>query len=110
MYYESHVFFCCNQRENGRRCCQDANATELRDYAKAKLKTLAPLDKGRVRVNIAGCMGRCNEGPVLVIYPEGTWYTYQTQADIDEIIEQHVIQGKPVARLMLQDDVVNDIE
>jgi len=54
-----------------------------------------------LRVNIAGCMDRCSEGPVLVIYPEGVWYTYTDQGDIDEIIDQHLVHGQPVARLRL---------
>ena len=47
-------------------------------------------------------MNRCAEGPVLVIYPEGTWYTFIDEADIDEIIQSHIISGIKVERLELK--------
>jgi (2Fe-2S) ferredoxin len=68
----------------------------MRDYAKQRVKDLK---LKKVRVNNAGCLNRCNLGPMLVIYPEGTWYRYESTQDIDEIIESHLIQGKVVERL-----------
>jgi len=65
-HYSHHVFFCCNQRTNGERCCNDHAATEVRDYAKAKIKELNLNGPGKVRVNMAGCMDRCDDGPVMV--------------------------------------------
>lgn len=100
-YYEKHVFICTNQRDNGRQCCADGNAHELLQYAKARIKTLQKNGKGQVRINNAGCMDRCSEGPVLVIYPDAVWYHYETQQDIDEIIDKHVIQGQLVERLLI---------
>jgi (2Fe-2S) ferredoxin len=94
--YDYHLFFCINERTDGRDFCQQHGAKSLRDYAKQRVKTLK-LDK--VRVNTAGCLNRCALGPILVIYPEGVWYQYQTQEDIDEIIDTHLIQGKVVTRL-----------
>jgi (2Fe-2S) ferredoxin len=60
---------------------------------------------GGVRVNKAGCLDRCAGGPVAVVYPEETWYTFVDNADIDEIVESHLKQGKPVERLRLAPDV-----
>lgn len=57
--------------------------------------------EGGVRVNTAGCLDRCALGPVLVIYPEAIWYSYVDREDIDEVIEQHLIQGKVVDRLLI---------
>ena len=54
-----------------------------------------------MRVNSAGCLDRCEAGPVCVIYPEGIWYTYVDESDVDEIIESHLLGGKPVARLKI---------
>jgi (2Fe-2S) ferredoxin len=68
----------------------------MRDYAKQRVKDLK---LKKVRVNNAGCLNRCNLGPMLVIYPEGIWYRYDSTQDIDEIIESHLIQGKVVERL-----------
>lgn len=100
-YYEKHLFFCTNQRSGGRQCCQDAGAEELRKYLKKRVKALGLNGKGKIRVNSAGCLDRCPEGPVLVIYPEGAWYTYKNKEDLDEILDQHVLQGKIVERLLL---------
>lgn len=100
-YYDKHVFFCCNQRDEGRRCCNGSGASKLRDYAKAKVKALKLSGKGKVRINQAGCLDRCEEGPVMVIYPEETWYTYVDQSDIDEIINEHLVHGRVVERLKI---------
>ena len=55
-----------------------------------------------VRFNAAGCLDRCEFGPNLVIYPEGVWYRYESQEDIDEILQTHLVEGGRVTRLMLQ--------
>ncbi|HHB12642.1 MAG TPA: (2Fe-2S) ferredoxin domain-containing protein, partial [Chromatiales bacterium] len=73
----------------------------MRDYAKRRIKELGLAGQGRIRINLAGCMDRCSEGPVLVVYPEGVWYTYETREDIDEIIERHLRQGEVVERLRI---------
>ncbi len=100
-YYERHVFFCTNRREQGAACCAGHGAQELRDYAKQRIKALGLDGKGKVRVNSAGCLGRCDEGPTLVVYPEAVWYTYVDQADIDDIVEQHLRHGRVVERLRI---------
>jgi (2Fe-2S) ferredoxin len=73
----------------------------MRAYAKDKVKTLGASVPGKVRINSAGCLDRCEEGPVMVIYPEAVWYTYVDQEDIDEIIDQHLVHGKVVDRLKI---------
>ncbi len=100
-YYQRHVFFCCNQRDPPEKCCADAGAIELRNYAKQRVKLLGLSGKGKVRINQAGCLDRCEEGPVLVVYPDATWYTYVDRSDIDEIIDRHVLGGEIVARLRI---------
>ena len=101
-YYENHVFFCCNQRPPGAKvCCNSAGATELRDYAKQRIKELKLSGEGKVRINSAGCLDRCEEGPCIVIYPDEVWYTYVDKSDIDEIIDEHLVNGRIVERLKL---------
>jgi len=100
-YYQRHLFFCVNQRAEGEDCCANLGSQALRDYAKNRIKELGLSGVGKTRINMAGCLGRCDEGPVLVVYPEETWYTYLDKEDIDEIIEQHVQQGKIVERLKI---------
>ena len=100
-YYKQHVFFCTNQREDGTACCQDHNAQELREYFKQKAKAAKLTRPGGIRINKAGCMGRCAQGPVMVIYPEGIWYRYESEEDLDEILEQHLLNGQAVERLRI---------
>jgi len=101
-YYDKHVFFCTNQREDGSTCCNNRGAQKMRDYVKDKVKALGLSDQhNKIRINSAGCMDRCDEGPVLVIYPEGIWYTYVDESDLDEIIEEHLKHGRIVERLKI---------
>ena len=102
-YYQYHVFFCVNRREDGRACCANHHSQAMRDYAKERIKALGLDGKGGVRINTAGCLDRCEEGPVVVIYPQGTWYSYMDKEDVDEIIDQHLRQGRVVDRLKLAD-------
>src|SRR5262245_23552270 len=102
-YYERHIFFCFNQRDPGADPpCRHANgASPMRDYAKQRVKELGLAGEGKVRVNQAGCLDRCEEGPCIVVYPEAVWYTYVDRADIDEIVEQHLRHGRVVERLRI---------
>lgn len=100
LFFTSHIFCCTNSREAGhpRGCCADKGAEPLRDYMKERCKALG---LRKLRVNSAGCLDRCELGPTLVIYPEGVWYHYATKQDVDEIIEQHLVKGQKVERLLL---------
>ncbi|GAA5175723.1 NAD(P)H-dependent oxidoreductase subunit E [Niveibacterium umoris] len=101
-YFKHHVFFCCNQRPEGESCCANHGAVALQTYAKDRIKALKLNGPGEVRMNKAGCLDRCDEGPVLVVYPDETWYTYVDKSDIDEIIDSHIVGGKVVERLKLK--------
>jgi (2Fe-2S) ferredoxin len=100
-YYRYHVFVCTNQREDGRECCASCGADDARAYVKDRVKALGLAGKGGVRINNAGCLDRCSEGPVLVVYPEETWYTYVDREDLDEIVDSHLAGGQPVERLRI---------
>jgi (2Fe-2S) ferredoxin len=100
-YYQRHVFFCCNQRDGERESCNPKGASEMRDYAKKRVKELGLSGEGKVRINQAGCLDRCEEGPVMVVYPEAVWYTYVDSADVDEILDEHVTHGRVVERLKI---------
>lgn len=101
-HYDKHVFFCVNQRPAGEDCCNNHNAQAARDYVKDKVKQLdISTEKNFIRINSAGCLGRCDLGPVLVVYPEAVWYTYIDQSDLDEIIEEHLKNGRVVERLKI---------
>jgi len=101
-YYKYHVFFCLNQRDPGDRvCCANAGAKEAQEHAKKRVKQLGLAAPGQVRINKAGCLERCEEGPCIVIYPEAVWYSYVDTSDIDEIVESHLRDGKIVERLLI---------
>ena len=108
-YYAKHVFFCCNQRDGGRTCCNDKGAAQMRDYAKGRIKELGLAGEGKIRINQAGCLDRCEEGPCVVVYPEAVWYGGVRKEDLDEIVESHIISGQPVRRLMIADDCLNAV-
>ncbi len=100
-YFKHHVFFCINERSDGRACCADRGAKAAQEHAKQRLKKLDLNGAGKIRINKAGCLDRCEEGPVLVVYPEGVWYTYVDNEDIDEIVDAHLVGGKIVERLKI---------
>jgi (2Fe-2S) ferredoxin len=103
LFFAKHVFCCTNTRPPGhpRGCCSEKGSEKLRNYLKARVKELGLTS---TRVNAAGCLDRCELGPNLVIYPEGIWYHYQNTADLDEILETHLVRGGRVERLMLLPD------
>ena len=100
-YYKHHVFFCCNQRAEGEMSCNAQGATALQTYAKERVGELGLNGAGKVRINKSGCLDRCDEGPVMVIYPEAVWYTYVDKEDVEEIIQEHLVHGRVVERLKI---------
>lgn len=100
--FKYHVFVCTNHRDadNPKGSCAHKNAEAIRDYLKAEA-----LNRGLkkdVRINNAGCLDACSQGPSIVIYPEGTWYTVPTLEDAKEIVEQHLAKGQIVERLRMK--------
>jgi (2Fe-2S) ferredoxin len=100
-FYKYHVFFCQNRRDPPKACCANHDAEGARAHAKDRIKALGLDGEGQVRINQAGCLDRCEEGPCVVVYPEGVWYTYVDKADIDEIIDEHLVKGRVVERLKI---------
>ncbi|MEQ9447427.1 MAG: (2Fe-2S) ferredoxin domain-containing protein [Rhodospirillaceae bacterium] len=102
-YFETHVFCCTNVRPAGhpRGSCSRKGSVKLRDYMKSKVKDLG---LPGIRINASGCLDRCELGCTMVIYPEGVWYTYKNKADVDEIIDRHLMRGERVRRLLLETD------
>ncbi len=105
-FFKHHVFFCLNVREPvagepPRASCGGPTAIAAQQHAKKRLKALQLSGPGKVRVNQAGCLDRCEQGPCMVIYPEGTWYSYVDNHDIDAIIDEHIVGGHVVERLQI---------
>lgn len=107
-YYRCHVFCCTNERPAGhpRGSCGKHGSTRLRDYLKARAKELGLDD---VRINASGCLDRCEHGPTMVIYPQGIWYHYESRADVETILSEHLLGGRIVERLRLPDRVAEGV-
>ncbi|MCC6691301.1 MAG: (2Fe-2S) ferredoxin domain-containing protein [Bacteroidia bacterium] len=100
MIYDKHIFICTNQRPEGapRRSCGQAHGLELTDLFKKKLKELnLPI---KVRAQSTACLDICNHGQTVVVYPEGVFYVGVENSDVDEIINEHIINNRPVTRLL----------
>ena len=102
-YFTFHVFCCTNERPDGhpRGSCARKGSERLRNYMKARAKELGIVG---TRINAAGCLDRCELGATLVVYPDGVWYTYANEADLDEILISHLQGGRIVERLRLTVD------
>ena len=93
--YECHVFVCTS----GETCPQQGDVEKM---VKALRTAVAVAGKHKeVRINKSGCLDRCDDGPCIVVYPEGVWYTYVDEHDIDEIIDSHLVKGEIVERLRI---------
>jgi (2Fe-2S) ferredoxin len=105
--FERHIFVCCNNRPAGhpRGCCAKKDSAALRAAMKA---ALVEHDlRGKVRVNESGCLDQCEHGPTVVVYPEQVWYGFVKVSDVEEIVTEHLVGGRPVERLRLPDACVN---
>ncbi len=100
LFFDDHIFVCTNRRPDGhpRGSCAARGSEALRDYMKARVKELGLT---RIRVNSAGCLDRCELGPCVVIYPDGVWYRVTTRAEVDQVLQAHLIDGAedPALRL-----------
>jgi (2Fe-2S) ferredoxin len=105
--FTRHLFICTNQRagDHPRGSC-DPDASERLQPAFKKALAARGLNR-LARANKSGCLDQCEHGPVVVVYPDGVWYGAVTPADVDEIVESHVRDGVPVARLRLAEGCVN---
>ena len=101
--FRQHVFVCINERSatDSRGCCASKGGADVAAAFKRKLYERGL--KRIVRPNKAGCLDQCARGVSVVVYPEATWYGGVTPEDVDEIIDSHLIGGKPVERLIVPD-------
>ncbi len=99
--YERHVFVCENERppDDARGCCAAKGSRQIRARMKDAVKRAGLV--GRVRVNSAGCLDQCAHGVTVVVYPEAVWYGHVTLEDVDRLVQDHLVEGRPVEDLRL---------
>ncbi len=101
-FYKRHLFICCNKRQNNKVCCSNFNSKNLYNYAKNKARVLGILGKDKIAISESRCLGRCEQGPIAVVYPDNIWYQIIDIIDIDDIIDKHLLNGIIVSRLQVK--------
>ena len=91
--YRKHVFVCTSGST-----CPGQGSAEVLAVLRQEIKARGL--KGQIRVNKAGCLDQCGNGPMLVVYPEGVWYAHVRPEDCPEIVSSHLVGGRPVQRLL----------
>ena len=101
-YYQHHVFICTNRRpaDDPRGCCNPEGAPDLKALFKGELKARGL--RQRIRPNTCGCLDACAEGPTVVVYPEAVWYRVAGVEDVRAIVQEHLVEGRPVERLFIR--------
>jgi (2Fe-2S) ferredoxin len=105
--FEHHVFVCHNERDKSgaRPSCGHEHGKKLKGALKDAVKEAGL--KHRVRINESGCLDQCEHGAVMVVYPEAVWYGFVHARDAEEIVQEHLVNGRPVERLRLADACLN---
>lgn len=101
-HFERHVFVCTNRRDpdNPKGSCAQKGSEAICEAFKKEMHALGL--KGRMRANASGCLDQCARGPSVVVYPEQVWYTVARVEDVHEIIQEHLLGGRPVERLRMR--------
>ena len=98
--YRSHVLVC------GGTGCTSSGSQKIREKLEAEIKKNGL--ENEVGVVKTGCFGLCALGPIMIVYPEGSFYAMVKEEDIPEIVEEHLLKGRVVTRLLYEDTVKNE--
>jgi len=97
--YDIHMFVCTT----GDTCPSQGGVQKFVKHPRGEVVKAGKRDE--VRVNHAGCFSQCGHGPMIVVYPDNVWYARVQESDLDDIVQSHILGGKPVERLLYRPDV-----
>ncbi len=102
---ERHIFICAEPEKA--KCCSEKEGAKVWSALKKGLAKRGVENVYRTRAN---CLRVCEQGPIAVVYPEGTWYHHLDEDAIERVIDEHLVGGRPVEELVFRRQPLKNAE